>query len=89
MAQAYSEKMVCYWSSWSVVAEFHLRLDLPLHNCTDMTGCIASAKGIMPDVARIETYSGGEPDTVYKLLATHDGKGEWKAFSTRRVGKRA
>jgi hypothetical protein len=50
------------------------KLDLPAANCCDMTGAIKLFTAIDPDVQAIETFAGGEPDTVYSR-----NRGEWTA----------
>lgn len=52
------------------------RLDMPPVSCCDMDGCIRLFHTIDPEVHRIETYSGGLPDTVYE----RDGR-QWRAIS--------
>lgn len=74
------------WSSWRVLGEFALRLDIPTLAATDMSGCIEVATFIMPDVTFIHVYAGGTPDIIYRLVATDDGS-KWEAFSTRPLGK--
>jgi|SRR6516165_10288262 hypothetical protein len=54
------------------------RLDMPPVSCCDMNGCIELFRTIDPEVCRIETYSGGLPDTAYE----RDGK-QWRAISCR------
>ena len=78
--------MLTRWSSWQVVDEFALRLDIPPLASTDMTGCIEVATFLMPDVIRIEVYAGDIPDIVYTLTPTGDGD-KWEAFSVRPLGK--
>lgn len=41
-------------------------LNLAPGHCCDMEGCINLFTKIDPDVQFIETYSGEEPDTVYR-----------------------
>jgi hypothetical protein len=51
------------------------RLDFPTGDCCDMSGAIALFKAVDPSVRVIETFAGGEPDTVYRL------DGEWSALA--------
>jgi hypothetical protein len=55
------------------------RLDFPAGDCCDMSGAIKLFTAIDPDVLAIETFSGGEPDTVYRFNARDR---EWTAFTT-------
>jgi hypothetical protein len=41
------------------------RLDMPPVNCCDMSGCLGLFLAIDPDCAKIETFTGGKPDTAY------------------------
>jgi hypothetical protein len=41
------------------------RLDMEGGDCCDMTACIAFFRAIDPQVSKIETFSGEEPDTSY------------------------
>ncbi len=50
-------------------------LYLPARHCCDMRACVQLFKQIDPDVKRIETFSGCEPDTIYQK----NGE-EWLAF---------
>lgn len=74
------------WLKWEIIGEFALRLDIPELASTDMTGCVDTAKFLMPDVTHIEVYAGGIPDVIYNCVATDDGS-EWEAFSTRPLGQ--
>ena len=58
-----------------------LVLRLPLGECCDMPGAIRFATRLFPDVATIETYSGSEPDTIYRQV-----NGEWTAGLRKRRG---
>lgn len=53
------------------------RLDFPADNCCDMAGAIAIFTAIDPEVAAIETYAGGKPDTSFRL---DNGSREWKTL---------
>lgn len=55
------------------------RLYMPEFNCCDMTGCLGVFRGIDPEVALIQTYSGDRPDTIYRRKGT-----EWTAYWPRR-----
>ena len=48
-------------------------------NCCDMAGAIELAKVISPGVDKIATFSGIEPDTVYRRVS-----GKWEAFIPQR-----
>jgi hypothetical protein len=61
----WSSRLKCGWISWSVVDDGILRLDMPPDHCCDMRGAIRSAEDLCPMVWRIDTYAGGEPDTIY------------------------
>ena len=52
-------------------------LRMPEANCCDMKGCIELFERIDPDVLRIETFAGGQPDTFYWRRAS----GRWEAGS--------
>jgi hypothetical protein len=80
---AVCRRLVTRWCSWVVTGETEMRLDLPPHDCTDMTGCIEVAKFLMPDVTKISVYAGGKPDIIYEI----GSGGEWEAFNTRKLGK--
>ncbi|EIC23403.1 hypothetical protein [Thiorhodovibrio frisius] len=73
----WNKDLQCRWQSWRVVGDRHLALDLPDMNCCDMGGAIKIAQYLYPDVDKIDTFSGGQPDTKYRF--DHDGS-EWKAF---------
>ena len=53
-------------------------LIMSVGDCCDMSACIALFTSIDPGVKVIETYSGAQRDTVYRLVDE-----EWKAYSTR------
>ena len=74
----WSSGLQCAWTSWSVVDSGILRLDMPPDNCCDMGGAIKAAEVLCPLVWRIDTYAGGQPDTMYLLRG-----GEWAAVDTR------
>jgi hypothetical protein len=57
------------------------RLYLPPTCCTDISGAISFFRRLDPDVQRIHTFSGGEPDTSYE----HVGGKEWSAHAPLRV----
>lgn len=54
------------------------RLDMPEGCCCDMNGCIRLFKRIDRAVRSIETYAGGQADTVYYLSG-----GLWMAAPRR------
>jgi hypothetical protein len=54
------------------------RLDFPAGNCCDMSGAISIFTAIDPDVRVIETFAGGNADTIYRLSG--EGRGEWEAL---------
>jgi hypothetical protein len=54
------------------------KLYLPSGCACDMGGCINLFKRIDPNVLWIRTYSGIQPDTVYRCEY-----GEWKAYEQR------
>jgi hypothetical protein len=74
----WSSGLQCGWISWTVVDDGILRLDMPDANCCDMRGAIKTAEALCPMVWRIDTYAGGEPDTMYLLHGS-----EWKAVDER------
>jgi len=65
------------------------RLWMPALQCCDMSGCIRWFHSIDDRVHKIETFSGGAPDTKYKRAgdewqARHPGSGkmgDWLDFS--------
>ena len=82
----WSGSLHCNWIAWRVVAEGHLALDLPVHNCCDMRGAIEAAQKLCPMVWRIDTYSGAEASTRYEI----DGKaGTWLSYEFDRFAGRA
>lgn len=52
------------------------RLDFPEMNCCHMPGAIALFTAIDPGARVIDTYAGGKPDTLCRLV-----DGEWTAFT--------
>ncbi len=66
------------WHSWTVVDDGVLRLDMPDANCCDMDGAIKAAQALCPMVWRIDTYAGGEPDTMYLARGS-----KWEAVDER------
>lgn len=75
MTDTRSTELQCRWSSWQVLDEHSLRLQLRKGNCCDMQGAIAIAERLMPGVIRILTYSGADKDTEYR----RDGP-TWRAI---------
>lgn len=75
----WSEDLQCSWTSWECNGPGMLKLILPDHNVCDMEGAIRIASAIMPDVAIIETFQGGYPDTRYEKIKA----GKWEAYSKR------
>jgi hypothetical protein len=51
------------------------KLYFPSGNCCDCAGAIKLFENIDPDVQRIETWSGNDPDTVYDRSA-----GKWDVY---------
>lgn len=49
-------------------------IKFPSGDCCDMDGCTTWIEGICPDMERIFTFSGHEPDTAYLKLG-----GAWHA----------
>ena len=78
----WSSGLQCGWISWTVVDDGILRLDMPVDNCCDMRGAIKAAEALCPMVWRIDTYAGGEPDTMYLL---QPGKVGWHAVERDRA----
>jgi hypothetical protein len=74
----WSSGLQCGWNSWTVVDDGILRLDMPDANCCDMRGAIKAAQALCPMVWRIDTYAGGEPDTMYV-----ERGGKWHAVDQR------
>jgi len=74
----WSGGLQCGWISWSVVEDGVLRLDMPINNCCDMRGAIKAAEVLCPMVWRIDTYAGGNPDTMY--LRVRD---KWESLDKR------
>lgn len=71
MAHVHSDKLMCGWHQWRVVDDHTLAVDIPPTHCTDMTGCIETAKALLPAVSRIEVWAGDQLDMVYEY--TRDG----------------
>jgi hypothetical protein len=82
MKAAWSSGLKCGWTSWSVVEDGVLRLDMPADNCCDMRGAIKAAEALCPMVWRIDTYAGGRPDTMYLLSG-----GGWRALDARALAR--
>jgi hypothetical protein len=78
--EAYSDELHTHWRKWEVVDPRTLRLDLPHGSCSDMAGAIKQSKVLMPGVADIYVYAGGEPDILYRRT----GK-DWKAYCLRKT----
>ena len=74
----YSSSLQCCWVAWTVVDSGILRLDMPGINVCDMRGAIKAAEALCSAVWRIDTYSGGKPDTMYVLR-----KGGWECVNRR------
>jgi hypothetical protein len=74
----WSSGLQCGWISWTVVDDGILRLDMPDANCCDMGGAIKAAQALCPMVWRIDTYAGGEPDTMYLARGS-----KWEAVDER------
>ena len=74
----YSSSLQCGWVAWTVVDAGVLRLDMPDTNVCDMRGAIKAAEALCPMVWRIDTYSGGKPDTMYVLR-----RGGWECVDRR------
>lgn len=77
-AGARSDELQCRWIVWRAVSDGEVALEMPPDNCCDMRGVIRVAKSIMPHVWRIATFSGGAPDTEYRLINEM-----WTAFDRR------
>ena len=75
MTVAFSIQLQCSFLAWRVIAEGELALDMPAHNCCDMSGAIDIAERIMPGIRRIATFAGGVPDTEYRVY-----QGKWEAI---------
>ena len=76
----YSSKLKCRWSAWQVLDDGHLRLEMPAGSVCDMRGAIKMAEALTPLVWRIDTYSGGKPDTIYVIRGA-----EWAAYEPGEV----
>lgn len=72
MQSRWSEKLQCNWIKWQVESTHTLRVYLPMYNAPDMTGCIETAKALMPDVNSIEVFVHGQFDGRYRIR-----DGEW------------
>lgn len=70
----------CRWTSWSVVGERELRLDVPAGNCPDKRGCIIAALGLMPDVAKIKVdglvWARAERDAAKRIAEAAEKRAE-------------
>ena len=88
---AISKTMMCGWHSWLVMEAGKLGLVIPKTHSTDMTGCIATAKAIMPEVNKIYVFNvrvhADACEVVYAMTEQADGPPEWEAFDTRKIGK--
>lgn len=70
-----SAVLQCRWSSWSVIDDGVLRLDMPEGQCCSIDGAIQVAQAMCPGVFRIDAYSGGVSDVTYI-----NGRDGWKAY---------
>ena len=74
-----------------VMADETLAIVIPRLHSPDMTGAIAMAKAVMPDVSAIYVFNEVARsefcETVYKLTRKGTAPPEWEAFDTRIVGK--
>ena len=78
----WSSGLQCGWTSWTVVDDGILRLDMPADNCCDMTGAVKAAEALCPLVWRIDTYAGGQPDAMYLLRDSQWGAVDQRAART-------
>jgi hypothetical protein len=76
----FDHRLLCYVKR--LTYEFNTRtgrLDMPEHNCCDMTGAIALFQAIDPKVRFIETFAGGVSDTSYRRQGD-----KWEAVDRRK-----
>jgi len=66
----YCPILKCHWTRWSPICNAMLRLDLLEGESCDMAGAIQIAMAIMPNVQRIDVYSGKSRDVVYEQGAS-------------------
>ena len=76
---AYSNDLACAWTSATAKDNETLVLFLQEKSCCDMSGAIKFATAILPKVTRIDTRSGGVPDTLYEKV----NKTKWVAYERR------
>lgn len=74
----WSSDLSCGWTAWRVVDDGHLALETPSGQYCSMAGAIKAAEALCPLVWRIDTYVGGEVDTMYVL---RPGREEWSAMA--------
>lgn len=60
-----NDTLQCHWNSWRVIGSTTLALDMPKSNYCDMVGAISIGQDLMPNVAEIQTFVGGDIDTIY------------------------
>jgi len=75
--RAFSEELQCYWRGWAVSGKKCLTLYLAPGSCCDMKGAVDIATRIMPDVEKIQIYSGAATDILYRKHMD----GEWGVHS--------
>lgn len=62
----WSEDLQCRYVSWTAESQTTLILKTPdQYNKCDMSGCIRSAKQVMPDVSKIIVFEGDNLGCVY------------------------
>ena len=61
----FNKELQCFWDKWEFNGPTCLSLHLPSGNCTDMGGCIRTAKKLMPEVGLISVYEGGVHINTY------------------------
>ena len=75
----WDERLMCHLQQMAYDARTGVgRLDFPAGECCHMPAALDLFTAIDPHVQVIETFSGGEPDTVYR----RDGD-RWTAFLRR------
>jgi len=88
---AKSDTLKCGWYYLQVMTDGTLAIVIPRLHSPDMTGAIAMAKAVMPEVSAIyvfnERIESDACETVYKLTRNGSEPPEWEAFDTRKVGK--
>ena len=72
-----SEKLQCQWIAWTAIGTTTMSLSLPEHNACDMTGAIAQAQALMPEVTRIYVNVGYRSDVVYSY---NEADQTWKVL---------